>query len=264
MKLVDVHCHLDHPRFENDLKEVLENAERNGVGIILNSGVNPESNRVSLKLSQKFPQVKASFGLYPIDSIAEKVNFVGSDDLREIRPFSVDKELEWIEANKDHCFAIGEIGLDFQVAPNFKAEQIEVFEKILDFAKKLDKVVVIHSRKAEKEAIDILEKKNVRRVIMHCFSGKKSLIKRCIEKGWFFSIPPVIKRLDHFKSLVEMTPLDNLLTETDSPYLSPVLGIRNEPSNVVSSIQEISKIKELKEELVAQKIFENFQKLFRL
>ena len=134
----------------------------------------------------------------------------------------------------------------------------------MKFEGRIDKLLVVHSRKAEIDAIDILERTGMKKVIMHCFNGRKSLIKRCVELGWFFSIPPIITRLDHFKMLVELVPLGQLLTETDAPYLSPVAGERNEPANVAITIKEISKIKGISEEDVANQIFANAKKLFVL
>ena len=92
------------------------------------------------------------------------------------------------------------------------------------------------------DAIEILEKEFFGgKVIMHCFSAKKSLIKRGVDNGWYFSVPPIITRLLHFQTLVEMVPLTQILTETDSPYLSPVAGTRNEPANVSVTISEAGK-----------------------
>ena len=104
----------------------------------------------------------------------------------------------------------------------------------------------------------------MKKVMMHCFHGKKSLIRKCVELGWFISVPAVITRLEHFKMLVEMVPIEQLVTETDAPYLSPVAGTRNESANVVITIKEIAKIKEMEEEDVAKKMFNNAKELFNL
>jgi len=265
MNLVDVHSHLEHERFKKDLDKVIDNARSKCVKVIISSGVNPETNRAALKLSEKYDIVKASFGLYPIDALMNEVKIENpSDFTRNIEKFDVDDELGWIDKNKDKCIAIGEIGLDYNW-PDFsvfKEEQKRNFEKVLKLAEKLDKPVVIHSRKAEQDAIEILEKYRLK-VIMHCFSGKKSLIKRGVEKGFYFSVPPVITRLLHFKTLVEMVPLEQLLTETDAPYLSPVAGERNEPANVAVTIEEIAKIKKLSKEEVAEQIWKNANKVFK-
>jgi TatD DNase family protein len=264
MKLIDVHAHLDDLRFEKDLDEVIIRAEKNNIYKIFTSGINPKTNRKALKISKKFKIAETCFGLYPLDAIAGKVKEHSDDVSRLIEPFDVDIELKWIEKNQNNCIALGEIGLDFKIAPNYKKEQIEVFEKVLKLAKKLDKPVIIHSRYAELECIEILESFEMRKVIMHCFSGKKSLIRRCVENGWFLSVPPVITRLDHFKTLVEITPLENLLTESDSPYLSPISGERNEPANIGITIKEIAKIKNMSDEDISKQIFKNVEKLFKI
>jgi len=188
--------------------------------------------------------------------------------LRDIEEFDVDGELSWIKEHKDDCVAIGEIGLDYNwkefQTEEMRDKQKEVFRKCLELAKKIDKPVVIHSRKAELDAIEILEEFGMKGVVMHCFNGKKSLIRRCVENGWFLSIPAVIMRLDHFKMLVEMVPLEQLLTETDAPYLSPVAGERNEPANVAVTIRKIAEIKGLGEEEVAEQIFNKAKELFKV
>jgi TatD DNase family protein len=292
MKYLDVHAHLESTRFEKDLDEVIERCRKNQVNVI-NAGVNPSTNKKIIELKNKYPDViKISFGLYPIDALAKEceaqrtiskescqqenlgcltkeIESGEGDFLRKIESFDIDEELLWIEKNKNECVAIGEIGLDYNYeeirnSEKLKDKQKDVFRKILELAKKIDKPVIIHSRKAESDAIQILEEIKIKKVVMHCFSGKKSLIKRCIDNGWFLSIPAKITRLEHFKMVVEMTPIQQLLTETDSPLLSPVAGERNEPSNVLITIKEIAKIKNLAEEEARKKILENAKKLFPL
>ena len=288
MKLIDVHAHLEHTRFKKDLDKVILRFKKAGGEFIIESGVNPATNRVALEIAEKYDCVKVSFGLYPIDALAQEIKNSESDGfLRSIKEFDVDEELDWIEENADKCVAIGEIGLDYNWSPrddpggpnefqtegmrghasqvpSLKAKQKEVFRKVLKLAKKMDKPVVIHSRKAEEDAINILEEGEMEKVVMHCFNGKKSLIRRCVENGWFLSVPPVITRLQHFITLVEIVPLEQLLTETDSPYLSPVARERNEPVNVAVTIKRIAEIKGLSEENVAGQVFNNASNLFGL
>jgi len=267
MNLIDIHAHLETSRFSKNLDKVIERARKAGVKIIINSGVNPETNRKSLELSKKYDIVKVSFGLYPLDALAKEVES-SNEFLRKIEEFDVDEELIWMEKNKSLCIAIGEIGLDYNwkdfQTEKMKEKQKEVFRKVLNLAKKINKPVIIHSRKAELDAIEILEELKMKKVIMHCFSGKVSLIKRSADSGWFFSIPPIITRLQHFQTLVSIVPLNQLLTETDSPYLSPAAGERNEPANVMFAIKEIAKIKNITEKEVADAIWENSKKLFNL
>jgi TatD DNase family protein len=258
MKLIDIHAHLESKRFESDLDEVIERAKKAGIKVIVNSGVNRETNRQTLEMAKKYNIVKASFGIYPIDGIMSEIGDAGEEGmLRHVEKLDVDEELKWIEENKDKCVAIGEVGLDYKVAPGTEDLQKAVFSKVIALAKKLDKPVVIHSRKAEEDAIDMLEEAGMKEVVMHSFNGKKSLIRRVVENGWYFSVPPVITRLDHFKMLVEMVPIGQLLTETDAPYLSPIAGERNESANVAVTVRVIAEIKGISEEEVAEKIWEN-------
>ena len=276
MKLVDAHAHLEHSRFENDLDSVINRFKDAGGAFIIESGVNPETNRKALELAEKYDVVKVSFGLYPIDALAKEVE-ESNEFLREIKEFDVDEELGWIEEHAGDCVAIGEVGLDYNwsskddpggpndfQSPEMRDKQKEVFRKVLRLAKKIDKPVVIHSRKAEGDAVEILEEEGMKmeRVVMHCFNGRKSLIRRGIENGWFFSVPPVIVRLEHFKMLVDLVPLGQLLTETDAPYLSPVAGERNESSNVLVTLKEIARIKGVGVEEVSEKVWENACGLF--
>ena len=100
------------------------------------------------------------------------------------------------------------------------------------------------------------------RVVMHCFCGNRGLIKRCVDNGWSFSVPAVIVRWSNFKMLVEVVPLGQLLTETDAPLLSPVVGERNEPANVLITLKEIARIKGLSVDEVGEQIFINAERLF--
>lgn len=268
MKLVDIHCHIESERFESDLDEVVKRAENAGVKAIVVSGVNPEANRKVLELSKKYSTIKASFGLYPIDSIISKFPNLNDDYPREVKPFDYKKEIEWIKENKNLCISIGEVGMELKVVEGnkdfekIKQAQEEVFQDAIKLAVELDKPLVVHTRGAEKEVIEILEKYNHKKIVLHCFGGRKSLIKKAVENGWYFSVPAVITRLLHFQTLVEIVPLEQILTETDAPYLAPISGERSEPKDVAITVKEISKIKNLSEEEVANQIWENFKNIF--
>jgi len=268
MKLIDVHAHLEHSKFERDLDKVISRAKKAGVKLIINSGVNRETNRRALEISEKYDIVECSFGIYPVDALAREMELGEAEGfLRDIEGFDVDEELKWIEENKDKCVAIGECGLDYNIeeirsSDEAREKQKEVFRKVLKLAKKIDKVVIVHSRKAEFDAIEVLEEMKMKNVVMHCFNGKKSLIKRGVENGWYFSVPPVITRLLHFKMLVELVPIGQLLTETDAPYLSPVAGERNESKNVKVTVGEIGKVKGISEGEVGEGIWGNAGRVF--
>jgi len=262
---VDVHAHLESDRFKDDLDKVISRCKDDDV-LIIQSGVNPETNRGSLELSKKHG-IMCSFGLYPIDGIAIEFDNLKDDYEREIPKFDVDSELKWIEDHKDDCVLIGEVGLDFKVVectPEMKEAQVRNFEKMIELAKRMGKPILIHSRGGELECVEILEKYGCKKVIMHCFGGRKALIKRCVDNGWFLSVPPIITRLQHFETLVGLVPLEQILTETDAPYLSPIVGERNEPINVRVSVKEIARIKGVSEDEVKKQIYENAKGLFSL
>jgi len=263
MLLVDVHCHLDHARFKEDLDKVIERAKNAGLKSIITSGVNSATNRMILRIAEKYDIVKASFGLYPIDALARELEAgEASGFTRDVQSIDVDAELDWIRRNKEKCVAVGECGLDYHWITGKEAEQKKIFQKIINTVEKINKPIIIHSRKAELDAVEMLESSNLKKIVLHCFSAKKSLIKRAADNGWSFSIPPVITRLQHFQTLVEMVNIKQLLTETDAPYLSPFPGQRNEPAFVVETIKKIAEIKGMVEEEVASNIFMNYSNMF--
>ncbi|MFH1612381.1 MAG: TatD family hydrolase [bacterium] len=254
MILVDVHAHLDWKDFENELDEIIKRAENAGVKAIITAGVDMKSNRKALDIAEKYDIVKAAIGLYPPDALSRETN----SDINE----NVDEELKFIETNKDKIIAIGEIGLDFLSEKSDLKFQMETFVKQLKLAKKLNLPVIVHSRKAEADVINILEKENMKKVVMHCFCGKKRLIKKAIEMGWYFSIPTNVVKSQQFQDMVEMIPLQQLLTETDAPFLSPYQGLKNEPAFISEAIKKIAFIKKIEQEELANIIFNNFQRLF--
>ncbi|OVE74639.1 hypothetical protein BVX95_01545 [archaeon D22] len=258
--LIDVHAHLDHDLMILDLDEIIERAKKNGVKAIITNGINKDTNRLSLELANKYDIVKAALGIYPIDALDRE----SSDGGFKIEPFDVDAELKFMEENSDKFVAFGEVGLDLYNGKDIKMQK-EVLGKIIKLAIKLDKPIILHSRKAERELMEFLSEfpgLKPKRVIMHCFSGRKHLIKEAIERGYSFSIPTNIVKSDHFQRLVEWAPLKQILTETDAPYLSPYPDERNEPSYVNETIKKIAEIKEMDETEVMNNIYMNYQKIF--
>lgn len=258
--IVDVHTHLTFDQFSKDLNEVIERAKQVGVISILCSGVDHESNVKVLELSKKYDIIKASLGIYPLDAVG-----LGHYDSvpRGARTIDVDSEIEFIRENKDKIIAIGEIGLDKSPEVDCKLEeQKEVFWKVIKLAEEIKKPIVVHTRKAEKECLEILESSKLKNVVLHCFTGNLKLVKKAEDLGFYLSIPAIITRLKHFQEVVERTSLSNLLTETDAPYLSPYKEQRNEPSYIKETIKIIAKIKNITEKETEKIIFSNYQKVF--
>ena len=246
--LFDVHCHLDDKAFALDVEEVVKRAEEVGVRFVICNGVNPASNRAILSLAERFPIIKPALGLYPTDALT----------------FDVDKEIAFIREHAEEIIAIGEVGVDYHWIKDEgeKERERENFRKAVALALEIKKPLIIHSRSAEKDTLDILEEMGAKHVDLHCFGGNLKLAKRAVQLGFYLSIPPNIVRSEHFKRMVEELPLSHLLLETDAPYLGPEKEGRNEPANVLFTVREIAKIKGLEEEEVRNHLFFNFQRLF--
>ena len=187
-----------------------------------------------------------ALGLYPSDNL---------DNL-------IYKEFEEIVSNNQkRIFAIGEIGIDFKEGQN-KEIQEKFFTLQLELAQKLKIPAIIHSRKAEKEVLKILENYPKLKKILHCFSGKFSLVKKADEMGCYFSIPTNIVKNEHFQKMVKELPKNKILTETDAPFLSPYPEKRNQPAFIKESIKKISEIWNLSEKQTENQIERNFLKAF--
>lgn len=265
MKLVDVHAHLNHKQFEKDLPAVLERARKAGVVKIICAGVNPPTNREVLAIAKKYPGfVECSFGIYPIDALNVKVEAFDEVGLRQTENFEVDAELDWIRKNRDACVAVGEAGLDYKWVkePDLIKKMKENFQKVVELCERIKKPLIVHSRRAEDDCVAMVESSTLKRVNFHCFEGRKSLLRKVDDKGWSCSIPAVIMRLQHFETVVQTLNINNLLTETDAPWLSPVPRERNEPANVGQTIKRIATLKGFTEEEVANNIFMNYQRMF--
>lgn len=240
--IIDVHAHLDFLD-ENKLKEIQKNRY---IKLVITNSINLKSCERNLEISKKYSKIKLAVGLYP-----EKKN-----NLIELR--KLDK---FVKENKKEILAIGEIGLDKTEELDFKTQE-KIFRKQLEIAEKFKVPVIIHTRKAEKEVLDIIKDYKCKK-ILHCFSGKLKLVKQAVELGCYFSIPTNIVRAEHFQKLVEIVPKENILTETDAPYLSPFKERRNEPKFISESIKVISKIWKMSIKETENKIEKNFNSLFK-
>lgn len=248
MILADVHCHLDF--FEEGHDEIIIRARNAGVKAAINNGVNPEKNRKTIELAQKYDIVKAALGIYPTD--AEKMT-----------DSEIEEELLFIEKQKDRIIALGEIGLDNVAKDPMKlSRQKEILKKFFTLSWKLRKPMILHSRKAEPEIVDMLEEHRIKSCVLHCFNGNFKLIRRAADAGCYFSIPANIVRMEHFQKMAKELPLSKILTETDAPFLSPFREKKNEPAFIIETIRMIAKIKGLTEEETANNIWMNFQRVF--
>ena len=246
MVFIDSHCHLE---MLSDIDLVIARARNNDVKIIVYNSINRETMDYSLKLADKYKEIKVALGVYPIDAIK----------LSE-KEFTFD--IDYIKKNRKKIIAIGEVGIDLKESKDFLTQKKNLI-LFINLAKDLDLPLIIHSRGAEEKVIEILEQEKAKKVIMHCFCGNFKLVDKIVLNGWTLTIPTNVTFSEHFQKVVTRVPIENLLCETDSPFLHPIKGQRNnEPCNIIESYKMIAKIKRLNLKETEKIIESNFKNLF--
>ncbi len=260
---VDVHTHLTHEKFNSDLPEVIDRAQRAGLGSIVVNGIEPRSNRQILQMAKDYPLIKAALGIYPLNAVC---HLLPEDFTLPIEIFDIQEEIAFIEeqARRKALVAIGECGLDGHwLEKSTFSEQEKVFENLIDIANRYNIPVIVHSRKLEKRALEILVSMKAQRANLHCFEGKLSLAKEAAEKhNFYFSIPTNASRHHGFQKMLSQLPLTSILTETDAPYLSPKRNHRNEPANVLETVALLAKLRQISPEEAKQHVWNNYLTLF--
>ena len=201
---VDVHTHLVHRRFAGEEDATAQRAASAGVGVVIVNGLEPVSNRATLELAARHDNVFAALGIYPVDAGAAAITSDSwSHDWGPPESFDVDAEIEWIDANMAHAVAVGECGLDRYWVDDdaVRAEQERVLRRLCEVAKKHDKPLILHTRKAEQRSFEIVQEMEVEKADFHCFGGRSKLAVRIAEAGYHFSIPPVVERAQSFQAL---------------------------------------------------------------
>jgi TatD DNase family protein len=252
---VDIHCHLSFPEFDKDRKEVIKRLTEEGVGLLIDPGVDVASSKKSIELAHDVDFIYANVGLHPHEAALPVEE-------------SVFEELLSL-AHSPKVVAIGEIGLDYHYPEHNRPAQHEAFREMLKMACSLDMPVVIHCRDAWEDMLRILseESHSAMRGVMHCFSGDILIAKKCIRKGFKLSIPGTVTyKHSLLPDVIREVSLDDLLTETDAPYLAPVpyRGKRNEPAWVSAVTTAIARIREISLKEAADGIAKNSVELFRL
>lgn len=250
--IFESHAHYDSEQFDEDRDELLKSMPENGVGTIVNSGANWDSVTEVVELAQKYPYVYAAVGMHPDE--------VG--DLNEER-FAYLKS----QCQKDKVIAVGEIGLDYYWDNESHDVQKKWFIKQLELARELDLPVIIHSRDAAADTLEIMKEhaKGLRGVI-HCFSYSLELAREYVKMGFHIGIGGVVtfKNGKKLKEIAQEIPLDRILLETDCPYLAPVpfRGKRNSSIYISYIAEEIANLKGITYEEVVAQTEENGKKLF--
>ncbi|MFW6138349.1 MAG: TatD family hydrolase [Spirochaetota bacterium] len=246
--LVDTHAHIADPSFDTDREEVLTKAERSGITRIITVSETVTDAIKNMELAQSYFLLAPAAGIHPSGATMDQAEQTAS----------------FIQKQKHRLCAIGEVGLDYWTAkePSQRELQKEIFSCFIKLSLDLDLPLNVHSRSAGKYAIDILLREGARRVQLHAFDGKASAAMPGVEAGFYFSIPPSVVRSTQKQKLITNLPLTSLLVETDSPVLGPSIGQRNEPSNCMTSVMEIARLKDIGKEEVIETLRMNTHKLY--
>ena len=260
---IDVHVHLTHEKFAGDLSEVLGRCRQNRIAAVVN-GLEPVSNRHILDLAKSDPDIVIpALGIYPLDAVND---LLPADFPHRVGRFDVATEIAFIRAQAatGSIRAVGECGLDgYWLKEDSFAAQEKVFLSLAAIAVEFDLPLIIHTRKLERRAIELMEGHGVKRLNFHCFGGKVKLAQAAAEKhGWYFSIPANARRSESFRKMLTSLPAEQILTETDAPYLAPNVGERSEPMHVMGTIELLAELRGWSLEDAGQRVWRNFNTLF--
>ncbi len=249
--MIDAHCHLESEDYQKDRDEVIGECKEE-LEAVITCCAHPQDFELTMQMVEKHKGfVFATVGIHP-------------EFIKEVSEKEKDEFLEIIKQNKDKIRAIGEQGLDYFWIKESKwqEKQKELFVEFINFSKELNLPIVVHTRDAFEDAVKILEQEDAKQVLMHMF-GAHHLLKRIVENNWYISLNTIILKSKKHKTIARDVPLENLLTETDSPWLDP-LGGRNTPLNVKVVIERLSKIKEIPTGIIDKVTTNNAIRLFNL
>ncbi len=248
--MIDVHCHLEQKDYEKDREKVIEKCKKQ-LKALITCCCHPADFDLTLNLVEKYKNfVFATFSVHP-------------EYIKEITKKEIENFFEKVEKNKEKIVGIGETGLDYIIEEeHFREKQKELFKKFIQLAKDLKKPLVIHSRKAFSDAIEILEKAKAENVLMHFFTAKE-LLPKIIKNGWSISVNTTLLTSKKIKKIVRDLPLNQIMTETDSPWLGPN-GKRNDPTSIKFVIEKIAEIKKMSFEEVDKITTQNAISFFNL
>lgn len=250
MKFTDTHAHIFN-EYYNDLNKVIEDAKNNSVYKIINAATNFNNIEEVFETSKKYPNIYACIGLHPEDLVK---------DYTKLEKYIVDN------VNNKKLVAIGEIGLDYYYTKENKNEQIELFEYQLSLAEKYGLPVVVHSREATLDTINSLKKFKVKGVI-HCFSGSLETANILINMGFYIGVGGVMTfKNSKIDTIIKEIPLDRIILETDSPYLTPepFRKYSNEPKYIKTIAEYLANLKNISLEEVSRVTEKNVSDLYNI
>jgi TatD DNase family protein len=254
MRLIDTHCHLHFPDYDTDRDAMIARARSAGVEFFVNVGTDPATNERARNLASNYPFMKHSVGLHPHS--AHEADEKWFSEIEE-------------QVADGGAAAIGEIGLDYFKSEGDPDTQKKVFRRMVRLAKKSGLPIIVHSRNAFDDTHAILsEEKEGLKGVMHCFSYDEASMRKMVELGMFISFTCNItyKKADALLEAAKKTPLDRIVFETDSPYLSPQSkrGTRNEPANLAEMVPFLAAARGMGADELAAKASDNAARLFGL
>ncbi len=258
MFLFDSHAHLDDEKFNQDRDELIQKIKQEGIEKFISAGYSLEASQKAIELAKKYDYIYATCGISPNDipqTEEELWKQVG--------------QIEELAKSEKKVVAIGEIGLDYywEKDETRKDLQRKAFIKQIEIANKLQLPIVIHTRDAIMDTIEILKSNEVnKKGVFHCCPQNRELIKEALKLGFYISFagPITFKNSKNADEMIKLVPNDKILIETDSPYLAPepVRGIRNDPRNVKYIANKIANVKEISLEQIAKMTYENACNIF--
>lgn len=252
IKLFDSHAHLDDDKFNNDFEEVIEKITSSCVEFVVDVGSNLENSKKAVKIAEKIPFCYAAVGVHPCDALETD---------------SVIDEI-YALAHHEKVVAIGESGLDYYWDDCPKDVQISSFIKHIELANEMDLPIIVHNRDAHGDTLKILKEHRPKNAIIHCFSGSAEVASELVKLGYYisFSGSLTFKNAKNLPEAARVVPLDKLLVETDSPYLSPepFRGKRNDPVNVEFTARKLGEILGISYEEISKITYENAKRVYRL
>lgn len=260
MEFFDSHSHYNDEKFNEDREKLIQDTYNDGITKFVCAGYNIKSSLDAIELSKKYEFIYSICGISPNDIPQfEQELWKDIDEISKIAEQNNNKKL----------VAIGEIGLDYYWNKDNKELQRQAFIKQIELANKLGLPIVIHSRDASVDTIDIIKNNPVhKKGIFHCCQLNQEMIRQAVELGYYISFagPITFKNVKNAEECVNLVPIDKILIETDSPYLSPEpnRGKRNDSRNVKYVAQKIANIKGLTLEEIAKITFENTIKIFEI
>ena len=247
--LIDTHAHISYKDYSDRIDEVIQAAEDNGVEKIISIGVDLPSSEECLKLAEKYPSVFATCGIHPHEAGKAPKRY-----LYELEAFIQHPKM----------VAVGEIGLDYHYDFSDRKIQRRVYHEQLEMATSLDFPAVVHCRESDDDILEGIQNSGLNQGVIHCFASNVDFAQNILETGFHISFTGMITFIKELEDVVKEIPLERMMVETDSPYLSPkpFRGKQNQPKNVLHVAEKVAELKEISFEEVAESTTETALHLF--